>query len=69
VIRVGAVEPDITAISQALPPLGQLGAAISVIGPRHRFGDAECDAHARALAEAVAVLTRQLGATTGAVAS
>ena len=35
--RTGAVEPDITAVSRALPALRRLGVAVSVIGPQYRF--------------------------------
>ena len=38
--RTGAVEPDITAISLALPETGKFGIAVSVVGPEHRL-DAE----------------------------
>ena len=36
-VRVGAVEPDITAVSCALPPNGALRAAVSVVGPTQRL--------------------------------
>lgn len=38
--RTGAVEPDITAVSLALTPVGSLSAAVSVVGPEHRIDDA-----------------------------
>jgi hypothetical protein len=69
--RTGAVEPDVTAMSLALPAIGRLGVAISIVGPSHRFaaqpvasgsgtnatgsGDFE-----RALTEAVGQLEREL---------
>lgn len=59
--RVAAVEPDIAAISLALPPLGELGVAISIIGPSHRFDDEQRAAHERALQKAVATLSRIVG--------
>ena len=37
--RTGAVEPDVTAMSLALPSIGKLGVAISIVGPSHRFPD------------------------------
>ncbi|NNF56448.1 MAG: helix-turn-helix domain-containing protein, partial [Acidimicrobiales bacterium] len=36
-IRTGAVEPDITAMSLAIPTGGKLGMAVSIIGPDYRF--------------------------------
>jgi IclR family acetate operon transcriptional repressor len=36
-VRVGAVEPDITAVSCALDPTGSLRAAVSVVGPTQRL--------------------------------
>lgn len=61
VTRTGAVEPDITAMSLALPVVGKLGIAVSVIGPEHRL-----DANARtkteaALSRTVGELCRDLG--------
>ena len=69
--RTGAVEADVTAMSLALPAIGRLGVAISIVGPSHRFaaqpvapgsgtnatgsGDFE-----RALTEAVGQLEREL---------
>ncbi|MGI9606390.1 MAG: IclR family transcriptional regulator [Acidimicrobiales bacterium] len=50
--RTGAVEPDITAISLALPPFESLGAAISVVGPAHRL-----DRKAQRVASAALALT------------
>jgi IclR family KDG regulon transcriptional repressor len=58
--RTGAVEPDITAMSCALPPLGALGVAVSIVGPEHRFGPAERRRHAMALADAVRRLEGEL---------
>ncbi len=41
IVRVGAVESDITAVSRAVPMPGRLGVAISVVGPNHRLDDLE----------------------------
>ena len=35
--RSGAVEADVTAISLALPAQRELGIAVSIVGPSHRF--------------------------------
>ena len=59
--RVGAVEPDITAISYGLPPVGPLSVAISLIGPSHRLGRAERAGLEEAVVTAAAELTRRLG--------
>jgi len=69
VTRNGAVEPDITAMSLALPPIGRLGVAVSIIGPHHRFGVAQRETHAAELAAAADQLGRQLGVGARAVAS
>jgi DNA-binding IclR family transcriptional regulator len=58
--RTGAVEPDITAMSCALPALGALGVAVSIVGPEHRFGAAERRRHAAALTDTVRLLEREL---------
>jgi len=60
--RSGAVEPDTTAISYGLPPVGALSAAISLIGPSHRFGRHERTAHEAAMTAAALELTQHLGA-------
>ena len=52
-VRVGAVEPDITAVSCALPPNGALRAAVSVVGPAQRL-DGEALAAASAAVGAAA---------------
>lgn len=64
-IRVGAVEPDIAAISYGLPPIGPLSAAISLIGPSHRFGRTERAGHETAVVEAATELTQRLGVDHG----
>lgn len=58
--RTGAVEPDITAMSLALPRNGKLSIAVSLVGPEHRFTDERHDDHRAALADTVAALTREL---------
>ncbi len=60
-IRTGVVEPDITAISMALPPYGSLGIALSVIGPAHRLDDATCENIAVSLHDVVSQLSQDLG--------
>lgn len=60
VTRTGAVEPDITAMSCALPALGPLGVAVSIVGPQHRFGNADRRRHAAALTDVVRRLEREL---------
>jgi len=67
-IRTGAVEPDITAVSCALPQTGKLGMAISVIGPQHRLGTNERVQIEAALTAATNKLADVLGYTTEAVA-
>lgn len=63
VTRIGAVEPDITAISLALRPIGELGVAMSVIGPSHRFDAPRTASHSAALTHAVAGVLRFVGTT------
>lgn len=60
-VRTGAVEPDITAISLALPRTTKLGIAISVIGPEHRLDADACEQVASALAKSRDDLCRDLG--------
>jgi DNA-binding IclR family transcriptional regulator len=60
VVRTGAVEPDITAMSRAVTTTGSLHVAISIVGPEHRFGDAERTRHELALNDAVDGLERTL---------
>ena len=67
--RTGAVEPDITAISFGLPPMGPVGIALSLIGPAHRLTKrrrAELEPILFAAAEAV---VSELGSGAAAVAS
>lgn len=61
-VRTGAVEPDITAMSKALPIEGRLGVAVSVVGPEHRFTKAAQRGHRKALTTAVATLAAELAA-------
>ncbi len=67
VVRTGAVEPDITAISRALsdvPGLAgvdDLAVAVSVIGPAHRLDRRRSEQAARALEAAIDRLARDLG--------
>jgi DNA-binding IclR family transcriptional regulator len=69
VTRTGAVEPDITAISLAIPAADNLGVALSVIGPEHRFGEATRAEHERVLRHTADRLLGQLGGRVAAVAS
>lgn len=71
VCRTGAVEPDITALSLALPSSGQLGLglAVSVVGPEYRFGRRTRASHTAELRDAVARLVRDIGVTTDEHAS
>jgi len=61
VTRTGAVEPDITAISLAIPVPGRLGVTLSIIGPEHRFTRANRLAHEAALVRVADRLGEQLG--------
>ena len=61
VTRTGAAEPDITAVSIGLPPIGALSAALSLIGPSHRFGEDERVRHESELALAATELAAGLG--------
>ncbi|NND76028.1 MAG: helix-turn-helix domain-containing protein [Ilumatobacter sp.] len=60
-VRTGAVEPDITAISQALPTDGGPGIAISVIGPRHRLGAERRREVVKALGDVIDRLAADVG--------
>lgn len=60
-VRSGAVEPDITAISRALPIDSPNAAAISIIGPSHRFTDLVISQHERALDDTVGAVCHLLG--------
>ncbi len=58
--RTGAIEPDITAISLALPNSNKLGIALSIVGPQNRFTAEESKKHHIALNETVDALIREL---------
>ena len=60
-IRTGAVEPDITAVSLALPPNDNLGLALSIVGPAHRLDAVARQRCESALHLAVMQLGRDLG--------
>jgi DNA-binding IclR family transcriptional regulator len=59
-IRTGAVEDDITAMSQALVRNEKLGIAVSILGPAHRFTGERSAMHQAALSETVDALEREL---------
>lgn len=61
VLRTGAVEADITALSVALPRLEHLGIAMSVIGPAHRMSPDQLEAMTSALTGAARALADDLG--------
>ena len=61
VVRTGAVEADITAVSLALAPTPELAAAVSVVGPAHRLAGATERQTAAELQEMVATLSGGLG--------
>jgi len=63
--RTGAVEPDITAVSQAVPTGTDLQVAISIVGPAHRLDPAARDAAADALATATDTVARRLRVVPG----
>jgi DNA-binding IclR family transcriptional regulator len=67
-IKTGAVEPDITAISRSLP-VGGVTAAVSVIGPAHRLGDRAANRAGRALEATIDRLSHDLGHHPAEVAS
>ena len=67
--RTGAVEPDITAISRALPAIGKLAIALSIIGPEHRLDAEQRSSAEAALCRATDDLIRDLGLDSKAVAS
>jgi DNA-binding IclR family transcriptional regulator len=67
IIRTGAVEPDITAVSCALDSGSEhtatLGVAVSVVGPSHRLSPDTQTAAVDALVDAVRRLTNDLTGT------
>jgi len=68
VTKTGTIEPDITAISQAVPNDVGLNIAVSVIGPPHRMGDQAGPRIEAALGSLTAKLGEQLGADAGVAA-
>lgn len=71
VVRTGAVEPDITAISLALPGTSSLAVAISIVGPNQRLVNNDRDRAISQLTRTVGALTVDLGlfSTSNEVAS
>lgn len=64
-VRVGAVEPDITAVSCAMPASGALRAAVSVVGPSQRLdGGALAAATSAVVAAAERLASHRLPITT-----
>jgi DNA-binding IclR family transcriptional regulator len=51
-VRVGAVEPDIAAVSCAVPPIGTLRPAVSIVGPAQRLDGPALDIAAAAVTAA-----------------
>lgn len=62
IMRTGAVEPDITAISIAVGAPDTAGVALSIIGPTHRFDETNRRLHEQALRRVSSTLARHLGA-------
>ncbi|MDH4279702.1 MAG: IclR family transcriptional regulator, partial [Acidimicrobiia bacterium] len=60
-VRTGAIEPDITAVSRAVPADLPFGVAVSVIGPAHRMDGPAITAVEAALEGVVARLAADLG--------
>ncbi len=60
VLRTGAIEADVSALSRALVTAGTLGIAVSIVGPEHRFTRENRRKHAAALDEAVDAMQREL---------
>lgn len=58
--RTGAIEADITAMSLALPVVGKLGIAVSIVGPEHRFTTTTRPRHEQALRAVVDGLLQEL---------
>ncbi|MCP3937373.1 MAG: helix-turn-helix domain-containing protein [Actinomycetia bacterium] len=69
IVRTGAVEPDITAVSRAVSIPGRLGVAISVVGPSHRLDDDECTRVGITLENATRTLSAGAGQDSNVVAS
>lgn len=60
VVRTGAVEADVTALSGALTTGGALGIAVSIVGPAHRFSRENRREHSASLTETIDALQREL---------
>ncbi len=65
-IRVGAFEPDITAVAVGIRTAAGVVGALSVVGPTHRMDDRQLREAAAALTEAAEQLSELLGAEPGA---
>ncbi len=59
-VRTGAVEADITAMSRSLPADGKLALAVSIVGPQHRFAQADRTQHRIALDSTIDALASEL---------
>lgn len=64
VVRTGAVEPDITAVSMSLGRFGELPVAISIVGPDRRLTGAARTRAVRLLTDAMETLRLDLGVIT-----
>lgn len=62
--RTGAVEPDISAVSLALSPIGDLHVALSIVGPAHRISEMSLASLEAALRQAAAAIETELGVAT-----
>jgi IclR family transcriptional regulator, acetate operon repressor len=69
IVRSGTVEPDVTAVAQAVRVRGEVVGAISVIGPTHRMTKQARAVSSAALGLAAAALAGELGGARVGVAS
>ena len=60
VFRSGGLEPDISAVSHGLPAEWEGRAAVSIVGPAHRFDDESIERFRVQLVDAVAALADEL---------
>lgn len=60
VFRSGGLEPDIAAVSMSLPGEWRARAAISIVGPAHRFDEAAIEVFRHRLRTAVDAMARDL---------
>jgi len=60
VFRSGGLEPDIAAVSLSLPGEWRARAAVSIVGPAHRFDEAAIEVFRHHLRTAVAAMARDL---------